>query len=385
MKVEPGAYCPVDGEVRARCPDAVRAREDGTVRGPDRDQRRGRRGVAERGEGGLGLVLQGRVEGGHQVAPVGRRDLEERAQPVVGVTRDDRGAGDAPQLLVVAGLEAGEADLVAGDDAAARLLDDLGRGRSDAPEQGRGELAARRQRERVAHRQGARHLPEGRQHVERVVLAQHDRLHEGLGAHRLRALDVRLHVDVEDPGDPAGAARHLRTLDLGLVQAVAQHRSLGHQHGAVVAGDVAADRNQRADAERLALGEVGCERLRRPVDLPLLAGRREPDGGLVLPRVGVGHLPAPGQGGRRALPSASSACSTSTTSTATGTSSSGVTSSVKAARAVSSASGTSPSVCSDSAAARSSARSRRRVGVVVAAEHRAGGPDPHEQRRPSPH
>src|SRR5690606_30936882 len=55
------------GEIGAGGTVPVGAREDGPVGGPDRDERGGRRAVAERGEGVLGVLLERGVEGGHQV------------------------------------------------------------------------------------------------------------------------------------------------------------------------------------------------------------------------------------------------------------------------------------------------------------------------------
>ena len=173
------------------------------------------------------------------------------------------------------------------------------RGGADAAEQRRGELARRGERHGVAHGEGAADLREAGQHVERVVLAQHERLDEGLGAHHLRALDVRRHVDVEDASDPSGAPGDLRPLDLGLVEPVAQHRPLGHQHRTVGPGDVAAHRRERAQPEGVAVGEVGRQRVGRPVDLPAGPGRHEGHRRVVLPGRRVGQLPPPGQRRRR--------------------------------------------------------------------------------------
>jgi hypothetical protein len=244
-------------------------------------------------------VLQRRVDGGGQVGAVGGRRLEERAQPVVGVAGDHRRAGCAPQLLVVARLEPGQAHLVARDDRAVGLLDDLGRGGAHPPEEGGGELARRGEGQRVVDGQRARDLAEGRQHLAGVVLAQHDRLDEGLGAHGLGPGDVRRLVDVEDAGDATGAAGHLGALDLGLVEPVAQDRSLGHEHGTVGTGDVAARGRERAQPEGVALGEVGDEVVGRPrhspgAPVPALGERHR---GLVLPRRAVRDLPAPGERG----------------------------------------------------------------------------------------
>ena len=283
------------GQVRARRARAVGRRQHRPVRGPDRHQRGGRGVVAEARQRVLGVLLHGRVERREQVGAVGGADLDERPQLVAVVAGHHGGAGTAPELVVVAGLEPRQADLVAGDDPAVGLLDQLGGRGTDPTQQRGGELPGRRERQRVPHGQCSRDLPERRQHVEGVVLAQHERLHEGLGSHRLRALDVRRRVHVEDARDAACAAGHLRSLDLGLVEPVAQDGALGHQHRTALAGDVPAARGEGPQAQRVAVGQVGDEGGGGPVDPPPGLARHQRDRGVVLPRLEVGELPAPGQ------------------------------------------------------------------------------------------
>ncbi len=259
----------------------------------DRDQRAGR---ADTRQQPLGRHLQPRVEG--QLQRLARRRVlaEQLLLPAVGRHLGHDHAGRADQLLVVAQLEAGQPDLLADGVALGVVLDHLGGGLADGAEDRGGELAGRRERQRVPDRERALDprvaLPQLGRHV---LTPQHDRLDEGGLAGRLHPLDVRRRVDVDErregPRGPGRARRRHRRL----VDPEPGDRPVGHQRLAAGTEDLAAGGGDAAQVEDAAGPQRRLDDRGLPLDRPRLVDEGQRRLGGVGP-VLLAHRPRPAEG-----------------------------------------------------------------------------------------
>ena len=150
----------------------------------------------------MGRLLGREVEGGAQRLPGhGLGGEEGTALPLV-VHGHDGGAPGAEELFVVPLLQAGDADVVTGLDPSLTVLDQLGGGRPDRPEDRGGEVLGGGEWQPVGDRTRAGDAGEVAQHLcGRVVATVDDRLDVGLGPGGHDLLEEPAGVDVDQPGE----------------------------------------------------------------------------------------------------------------------------------------------------------------------------------------
>ncbi len=136
-----------------------------------------------------------------------------------------------------------------------------------------------------------------------VLLAEHDRLHEGQRTGGLHAFRVRRRVDVDDPGHVAGRRAGLAGTDLAAVDADADDGPVGDEGQPARAHDVAALGAQADQVEGDARAQRRLDGGDVPVGQPLVVDLRQGRLGGVGPAV-RSDRPRPvedGLGGRRAV------------------------------------------------------------------------------------